>query len=174
MWVTPTRQFASYQAVYGPFKSRQATALFKAPKTGTCHLANQCGALSHAQRAGSVYKAAVWSTWDSVLDASLSYVYNGISSSSKISTDRPGSDLAGRPLIHPRNQHNPTGSKPFTAGRPELPAGLAAEAIPVFRQTSLCTLSTVLSVAFRDQTFPCVNPQMFHWNWIYLNHDYII
>jgi hypothetical protein len=94
---------SSDQAVYGPFQSRLATALFRAPTTWICHLANQRGALSHAQRAGSVYKAAVWSTWDNVLDASLSYCYNGISTTSKISAYRPGSDPAFRPLIHPRN-----------------------------------------------------------------------
>jgi hypothetical protein len=53
-------------------------------------------------------------------------------------TDQPGSYPAGRPLIHPRNQHYPTGSKPSTTGRPELPPGLAAEAIPVLRQSSSC------------------------------------
>jgi hypothetical protein len=110
---------SSDQAVYGPLQSRLATPLLRTPTTWTCHLANQCGALSHAQRAGSVYKAAVWSTSDSVLDASLSNGFNGISSTSKISTDRPGSDPAGRPLIHPRNQYDPTGSKPSTADRPE-------------------------------------------------------
>jgi hypothetical protein len=107
--------------------------------TWTCHLANQRGALSHAQRAGSVYKVAVWSTRNSVLDALLSYGYNGITIDSKISTDRPGSDPAGRPLIHLRNQHDPTGRKPSTAGRPEWPDRLAAEAIPVFRQFELVT-----------------------------------
>jgi hypothetical protein len=106
---------SSDQAVYGPFRSRFAMALFRAPTTWTCHLANQRGALSHAQRAGNVYKAFVWSTRDSVLNASLSYVYNGITIASKISTDRPGSG----PLIHARNQHDRTGSKPSTAGWPE-------------------------------------------------------
>jgi hypothetical protein len=48
---------SSDQAIYGPFQSRFSTALFWAPTTWTCHLANQRGALSHAQRAGSVYKA---------------------------------------------------------------------------------------------------------------------
>jgi hypothetical protein len=110
---------AGNQAVYGPFQSRLATALFRAPTTWTCHLANQRGALSHAQRAGSVYKAADWSTRDNVLYASLSYSYKGITIASKISTDRPGSDPAGRPLIHPRNQHDPAGSRPSSAGRPE-------------------------------------------------------
>jgi hypothetical protein len=79
---------SSNQAVYGLFQSRLATALFRATKTWTCHLANQRGALSHAQRAGSVYKAAVCSTTDSVLAASLSYSYNGISIARKISTDQ--------------------------------------------------------------------------------------
>jgi hypothetical protein len=146
LWDPPTSRLHDVQSMQqnGPFKSRLATALFRAPTTGTCHLANQRGALSHAQRAGSVYKAAVWSTWDSVHDASLSYGFKGITIASKISTDRPGSDPAGRPLIHPRNQHDPNGSKPSTAGRPELPAGLAAEAIPLFRRTSLRTTSTVL------------------------------
>jgi hypothetical protein len=69
--------------------TKQSTALLRAPTTWTCHLANQRGALSHAQQAGSVYKAAVWSTRDSVLDASLSYGYNGITIDSKILTDRP-------------------------------------------------------------------------------------
>jgi hypothetical protein len=119
--------------------TKQSTALFRAPTTWTCHLANQRGALSHAQQAGSVYKAVVWSTRDSVLDASLSYGYNRISITSKISTDRPGSDPVGRPLIHPRNHHNPTGSKPSTASRPEWPAGFAAEAIPIFRKLELVT-----------------------------------
>jgi hypothetical protein len=68
-------------------------------------------------------KAAGWSTRNSVLDASLSYVYNGISGGSKIST--------GRQLSHPRNQHDPTGSKPSAAG-------LAAEAIPVFIVYTKC------------------------------------
>jgi hypothetical protein len=121
---------SSDQAVYGPFQSRLAT-------TWTCHLANQRGALSHAQRSGSVYKAAGWSTRDSVLDASLSYGYNGISIASKISTDRPGSDSAGRSLINPRSPHDPAGGRQSNAGRPELPAGLAAEAVPVFRQFEL-------------------------------------
>jgi hypothetical protein len=112
VWDPPTSRLHDVQSRQqkGPFKSRLATALFRAPTTWTCYLGNQRGALSHAQRAGSVYKAAVWSTRDSVLDASLSYGYNGISIDSKLSTDRPGSDPAGRPLIHPRNQHDPTGS----------------------------------------------------------------
>jgi hypothetical protein len=58
---------SSDQAVCGPFQSRIATALFRDPTTWTCHLANQRRALSHAQRAGSVYKAADWSIRDSVL-----------------------------------------------------------------------------------------------------------
>jgi hypothetical protein len=116
---------AGFRLVTTPssLRSRLATALFRAPKTWTCHLANQRRASSHAQRAGSVYKAAGWSTRNSVLDASLSYVYNGISSGSKISTNRPGSNPPGRPLIHPGNQHDPAGSKPSTAGRLD---GLAA------------------------------------------------
>jgi hypothetical protein len=128
--------------------TKQSTALFSSgslrpfsgpPTTWTCHLTNQRGALSHAQRAGSVYKAAVWSTRDSVLDATLSCSCNGVSIDSRISTDRPGSDPASRPLIHPRNQHDPTGSKPSTAGQPEVPAGLVAEAICVFRGFELIT-----------------------------------
>jgi hypothetical protein len=140
LWDPPTSRLHDVQSMQqnGPFKSRVATALFRAPKT--CHLANQRGALSHAQRAGSVYKAAVWSTRDNVLDASLSYGFKGITFASKISTDLPDSDPAGRTLIHPRNQHDPTGSKPSIAGRPELLAGLAAEAIPVLRQSSSCPL----------------------------------
>jgi hypothetical protein len=140
LWDPPKSHLHDVQSMQqnGPFKSRLAMVLFRAPTTWTCHLANQRGALSHAQRAGSVYKAAVWSTRDNVLDASLSYGFKGNTIASKISTNWPGSDPAGRPLIHLRNQHDPTGSKPSTAGRPELPTGLAAEAIPVFRQTSPC------------------------------------
>jgi hypothetical protein len=119
--------------------TKQSTALFRAPTAWTCHLANQRGALSHAQWAGSVYKAAVWSTRDSALDAALNCGYNGISVDSKISIDWPGSDSAGRPLILPRSRHDPAGSRPSTAGRTEWPAGLAAEAIPVFQQFKLIT-----------------------------------
>jgi hypothetical protein len=126
--------------------TKQSTALFSPgslrpfsgpPMTWTCHLANQRGALSHAQQAGSVYKASVWSTRDSVFDASLSCSCNGVSIDSRISTDQPGSNPAGRPLIHPRSQHNPAGSRPSTAGQPEWPTGLSAEAIPVLRQFKL-------------------------------------
>jgi hypothetical protein len=99
--------------------TKQFTAFSpRASTTWTCHPANQRGALSQAQQAGSVYKAAVWSTRDSVLDASLSWGCNGVSIDSKISTDWPGSDPAGRQLIHPRSQNDPTGSEP--SGRPPL------------------------------------------------------
>jgi hypothetical protein len=144
--------------------TKQSMALFRAPMTWTCHLANQRGALSHAQQAGSVYKAAVWSTRNSVLDASLSCSYNGISIDSKISTDRPGSDPAGRPLIHPRSQHDPSGSRPSTAGRPEWPAGLAAEAIPVFRQFELVTRlgqSSTSNYWCGEGIHPSIPPQIY-------------
>jgi hypothetical protein len=51
MWDPPTRRLHDVQSMQqnGPFKSRLAMALFRAPKTWTCHLANQRGALSHAQ-----------------------------------------------------------------------------------------------------------------------------
>jgi hypothetical protein len=134
LWDPPTSCLhdVQYMQQNGPFKSRLETALFRATKT--CHLANQRGALSHAQRAGSVYKVAVWSIKNNVLDASLIYGFKGISPSPARSrpTDQPGSKPAGRPLIHPRNQHDPTGSKPSTAGQLELPA------IPVLRQSSSC------------------------------------
>jgi hypothetical protein len=117
----------SVQARYGPFQGLHDMDL----------PSSQSARSIEPRPAGSVYKAAVCSTRDSVLDASLSCGYNRISIDNKISTDRPGSDPAGRPLIHPRSQHYPTGSKPSTAGRPEWPAGLTAEAIPVFRQSEL-------------------------------------
>jgi hypothetical protein len=76
--------------------TKQSTALFRAPTTWTLHLANQREALSHALRAGSVYKAAVWSTWDSVLDASFSCGCNGVTIASKISTDQAAIQPADR------------------------------------------------------------------------------
>jgi hypothetical protein len=79
-----------------------------------------------------------------------------ISFDSKILTDRPGSDPAGRPLIHPRNQHDPTGSKPSTAGRPEWPAGLAAEAIPFYVH---CVWNVVFKCKFTDY---CSNHHLIH------------
>jgi hypothetical protein len=56
LWDPPTSRLHDVQFMQqnGPFKFRLATALFRATKT--CHLANQRRALSHAQRAGRVYK----------------------------------------------------------------------------------------------------------------------
>jgi hypothetical protein len=64
--------------------TKQSTALFRARTTWTCRLANQRGALGHAQGA------------DSVLDASLNYVYNGMSIASKISCQHnPSASTSG-------------------------------------------------------------------------------
>jgi hypothetical protein len=120
--------------------TKQSTALFRAPTTWTCHLANQRGALSHAQRPGSVYKAAVWSTRDSVLNASLSYSYNGVSIASKISTNWPGSDPASRPLIHPRNQQQ-----------------------AVHRRTSCRSYTRLPAVRTRHETRPVNHQQLLMW-----------
>jgi hypothetical protein len=97
MWDPPTWWRVVLQATKqstAPFQSRRATDLFRARTTWTCHLANRRGVLSHAQRAGGVFKAAVCSTRDSVLDASLNYGYNGISIESKT---RPTDQAAIQP-----------------------------------------------------------------------------
>jgi hypothetical protein len=148
---------SSDQAVDGPFSVLARYGPFEGPHD--MDLPSSQSARSIEPRpAGSVYKAAIWSTRDSVLNASLNYVYNRAPLPVQISNDRQCSDPTGRPLIHLRNQQDPTGSKPSTAGRPEWPARLAAEAIPVFWQTSLCTSSTVFSAVNRDRTLPFVTP----------------
>jgi hypothetical protein len=78
LWDPPTSRLHDVQSRQqnGPFKSRLATALFRAPMTWTCHLANQSRALSHAQGAGSVYKAVGWSTKNS--DAKFHTVFRAL------------------------------------------------------------------------------------------------
>jgi hypothetical protein len=80
------------EACSGPFRGHQ-------------DLPSSQSAWSHAQRTGSVYKRGCWSIKHSIRDASLSYASKGITIASKISTDRPGSDPASRPLIHPWSLH---------------------------------------------------------------------
>jgi hypothetical protein len=106
-WQPSSQRPFSVQARYGPFQGLHNMDL-------PC---SQSARSIEPRPAASVYKAAVWSTRNSVLNASLSCSYNGISIDNKISTDRPGSDPVGRSLIHPRSQHDPTGSKPSTTGR---------------------------------------------------------
>jgi hypothetical protein len=69
LWAPPTSRLhdVQYEQQNGPFKFRLETALLGANKL--CHLANQHGALSHAERTGSVYKHGCWTISDSILDA---------------------------------------------------------------------------------------------------------
>jgi hypothetical protein len=112
-------------------------------------------------------------TRNSVLDASLSCGYNGIFNDKISTTDQAAikQRSSRQTAIHPRKQHDPTGRKPSTAGRPEWQAGPAAEAIPVFRQFELVTRlgqSSTSNYVGEVSTHRYLPPYPFHISGLYL------
>jgi hypothetical protein len=84
---------------------------------------------------------------DNVLDASLSYASKGITIASKISTDRPGSDPAGRPLSSVESSLCPRA--PWSLHRvPEFRVQCSLHRFPEFRGAFIVSPSSVFSVVF--------------------------
>jgi hypothetical protein len=108
------------------------------------------GALSHAQRVGSVYKAAGWSTRNS---ASLSCGCNGVSIDSKISTDRPTRQRCSRQTANPSEE-------PARSNRQQA---VHRWSIRVTRQTVGRSYTRLPTVQTRHDTGPVKHQQLMMW-----------